>query len=78
MDKNTWNSIIGFTLIFIIIFVWAKLNSPNDSEIAQQAAKQDSLEQVNQAKEIIAESPAPAELPETIPSDLDSTLLGRS
>lgn len=75
MDKNTWNSIIGFTLIFIIIFVWAKLNSPNDSEIAQQAAKQDSLEQVNQAKEIIAESPAPAELPETIPSDLDSTLL---
>lgn len=75
MDRNTWNSIIGFTLIFIIIFVWAKLNSPDEAEIANQTAKRDSLEQVSQAKEIMVDTAEPAGPPSEIPSQLDSNLL---
>lgn len=39
MDRTNWNQIIGFTLIFAIIFLWARLNSPSEEEIARQRAE---------------------------------------
>ncbi len=65
MDRNTWNSIIGFSLIFIIIFVWAKLNAPDESQIAQQKARQDSLARVESAVETqqVLPEEAPVEVP---------------
>ncbi len=76
MDRNTWNSIIGFSLIFIIIFVWAKLNAPDESEIEQQRARQDSLARVEAAvetQEEAAEEPT-AEVP-ILPAITDSAEL---
>lgn len=43
MDRNTWNSIIGFTLIFLIIFFWAKLNSPSKEDLQREQAAKDSI-----------------------------------
>lgn len=43
MDRNSWNSVIGFTLIFVIIFVWAKLNSPSPEQLAADARSRDSI-----------------------------------
>lgn len=74
MDRNTWNSIIGFSLIFIIIFVWAKLNAPDESVIQQQKAVQDSLAQIEQvASEPISTSPDSTTGRELLPAVLDST-----
>lgn len=76
MDRNTWNSIIGFSLIFIIIFAWAKLNAPDESEVQQLKAKQDSLAQVDKtSKEPVASPIEEAPVAEAIPSTLDSASL---
>ncbi|MCF8237102.1 MAG: membrane protein insertase YidC [Saprospiraceae bacterium] len=76
MDRNTWNSIIGFSLIFIIIFVWAKLNAPDEAQLDQQKARQDSLARVEKAIETQAEpqEEKPAELP-ILPAISDSSEL---
>lgn len=50
MDRNTWNSIIGFTLIFVIIFVWARLNSPSPEELRQKQAEKDSIASLEAGK----------------------------
>jgi YidC/Oxa1 family membrane protein insertase len=53
MDRNNWNQIIGFTLIFAIIFLWAKLNAPSEEELAQIKAEKQST-----PTESAVESPA--------------------
>jgi YidC/Oxa1 family membrane protein insertase len=58
MDRNTWNSIIGFTLIFVIIFVWAKLNSPSPEELRRLQAEKDSLARVESDVALVPEQPA--------------------
>ncbi len=43
MDRNT---VIGMTIIFALLMLWAYLNSPTEAEIAEQQRIQDSLEMV--------------------------------
>ena len=47
MDRNT---IIGLTLIFILLMVWQQYMAPTEAEIQEQQARQDSIAQV-QARE---------------------------
>ena len=47
MDRNT---IIGLTLIFILLMVWQQFMAPTEAEIQEQQARQDSIAQV-QARE---------------------------
>lgn len=54
MDRNNWNQIIGFTLIFAIIFLWAKLNAPSEEELAKIKADKQST-----TTETVVDSPAP-------------------
>ena len=46
MDKN---NIIGLLLIFALLFLWTRFNSPTEAEIAAQRT-QDSIQQVEDAK----------------------------
>lgn len=45
MDRNT---IIGLTLIFILLMVWQQYMAPTAEEVEQQQARQDSIAQVQQ------------------------------
>ncbi|MEM6318192.1 MAG: membrane protein insertase YidC [Bacteroidota bacterium] len=44
MDKTNLNQIIGITLIFGILFYWAKINAPTEAEIAEQKRIRDSIQ----------------------------------
>ncbi len=78
MDRNTWNSIIGFTLIFVIIFVWAKLNSPTPEELQQQKLQKDSTDQVLKAPLPLANPPSQISAGDTLVSLTgDSALLAQ-
>ncbi len=57
MDKN---NIIGITLIFILFFIWARINSPTPEQLAEQQRVQDSIQQAQVAEEKLAELPAQA------------------
>jgi YidC/Oxa1 family membrane protein insertase len=48
MDRTNWNQIIGFTLIFAIIFLWARLNAPSEEELARQKAEREAIQQVEE------------------------------
>ncbi|MEL6864984.1 MAG: membrane protein insertase YidC [Bacteroidota bacterium] len=71
MDKN---NIIGITLIFILFFIWARINSPSPEEIAERERIQDSIRLATEAMEEVAmvdelvdsseNSTAPTALPE--------------
>ena len=45
MDRNT---IIGLTLIFILLMVWQQFMAPTEAEIQEQQARQDSIAQVQE------------------------------
>ena len=51
MDKN---NLIGFVLIFILFFVWVKINAPSPEELERQEFVQDSLAQVKVIKDSLA------------------------
>ncbi len=48
MDRNT---IIGLTLIFILLLVWQQMMQPTEEEIQEQQRRQDSIETVQQLQE---------------------------
>lgn len=48
MDKNT---IIGLTLIFILLLVWQQMMQPSEAEIQEQQRRQDSIEAVQERVE---------------------------
>ena len=58
MDKN---NIIGITLIFILFFIWAKINSPSPEELAEQKRVQDSIQLAAAKVEELAKLPEPTE-----------------
>lgn len=43
MDKTNLNQIIGITLIFAILFYWAKINAPSEAQLAEQQRIRDSV-----------------------------------
>ena len=43
MDKTNLNQIIGITLIFAILFYWAKINAPTEAQLAEQQRIRDSV-----------------------------------
>lgn len=49
MDKNT---IIGLTIIFLILIGFSLYNQPSDEELAQQQRRRDSIERVRNQKEL--------------------------
>lgn len=57
MDKNT---VIGLGLIFVLLLVWAQINSPTEAELAEQQRIQDSIELASKSIDKTAEI-APAE-----------------
>ncbi len=66
MDRNT---IIGLTLIFILLMVWQQFMAPTEAEIQAQQARQDSITQVQARKDSLKsveqDTAAPVELVET-------------
>jgi len=71
MDKN---NLIGFVLIFILFFVWVKINAPSPEELERQEFLQDSLAQAQVIEDSLAlleevtpEKPEPqVELPDSL------------
>jgi YidC/Oxa1 family membrane protein insertase len=65
MDKN---NIIGFTLIFAILFAWSYLTAPSQEEIEKAKFVQDSTEQVEKRlkAEVADSASATTDTPETI------------
>ncbi len=45
MDKNT---IIGISLIFLLFYLWAKMNAPTEEQLAEMQRVQDSIEQAQE------------------------------
>lgn len=66
MDRNSWNSVIGFTLIFVIIFVWAKLNSPTPEKLAAEARSRDSIALAEKGVSKGAGAPSSSSLPDSV------------
>ena len=70
MDKK---STIGFILIFILLMVWAQMNTPSKTEIAQQKQQRDSIAMVQHKTDSLANAPnQPAQqqiLPVNAPTD---------
>ncbi|MCB0579021.1 MAG: membrane protein insertase YidC, partial [Phaeodactylibacter sp.] len=52
MDRNT---IIGLTLIFILLLVWQQVMQPTEEEILEQQQRQDSIEAVQQRQDSLEE-----------------------
>jgi YidC/Oxa1 family membrane protein insertase len=57
MDKNSINQFIGLGLIFVLLFIWVKINEPTEAERAIIQAKQDSLNQVQMIQDSLARLP---------------------
>lgn len=55
MDRN---SLVGFTLIFILFYFWARHNAPSEAEMAAMQATQDSLAQVQAQADEMARNEA--------------------
>ena len=69
MDKTNLNQIIGITLIFAILFYWAKINEPTEAQIAEQQRIRDSIKAAMvEDKEVtpIIESPTIVDLPDSV------------
>ena len=67
MDKNT---IIGFSLIFILLIVWQQLTAPSAEEMEARRRAQDSLLQVQKTRDSLAQIPtANIETAETQPAN---------
>ena len=69
MDKTNLNQIIGITLIFAILFYWAKINAPTEAQLAEQQRIRDSIIAANdEDKTLQLEEQAPVviELPDSI------------
>ncbi len=68
MDKNSINQFIGLGLIFVLLFIWVKINGPTEAERAEIQARQDSLAQVQQVQDSLAR------LPEVEPDPVEAAL----
>ena len=55
MDKNT---VIGFVLIVALLGIFTWINRPSEEQLAEQKRQQDSIQQVEIARQIIAETQA--------------------
>lgn len=71
MDRNT---IIGLTLIFILLMVWQQYMAPTESEIQEQQVRQDSIAQVqarqDSLKTIAKDTVETVQLVETVDDSL--------
>lgn len=75
MDRNT---IIGLTLIFILLIAWQQFTAPTEAEIAEQEQRQDSLSQVQERKDSLAQLEADtASSLEVVETESDSLVLVR-
>ena len=69
MDKTNLNQIIGITLIFAILFYWAKMNEPTEAQLAEHQRIRDSIKAVTiEETEVtpVMDSPQIADLPDSI------------
>ena len=69
MDKTNLNQIIGITLIFAILFYWAKMNAPTEEQMAEQQRIRDSIMAASvedPAIKLEEQAPAIVDLPDSI------------
>lgn len=71
MDKNT---IIGLTLIFILLLVWQQMMQPTEAEIQEQQRRQDSIQAVHQREESLEKAEVDTTASRALPGGVADSL----